>query len=144
MAYAAFHARVTGRTHFKAAEVPAVIREVPDLRLCDYLLEGTGYIAVACPVMSDAPHQNVVQMAAEGGRRALDLVESIGGSEAGHPLPETPARLADQVKEMERSVSRLRGSIGGPASDANVRFGWPPTAPNITRAGLGFDDPAES
>ena len=49
MEYASFHARVIGRTHFKAEEVSRLIAEVPDPRLCDYLLRNTGFIAVPPP-----------------------------------------------------------------------------------------------
>src|SRR4051794_3710174 len=46
MDYAIFHARVAGRTRFKPEEISRLIREIPDPRLCDFLLRDTAFMAV--------------------------------------------------------------------------------------------------
>ncbi|MBS0640252.1 MAG: hypothetical protein JSS43_10290 [Proteobacteria bacterium] len=125
MEYPAFHARVIGRTHFKAEEVPALIRALPDPRLCDYLLEQTDFMAVARPPQSTKPEKNVFEAALEVSKRALDVIEAIGTAGSDPAEAAMAARLAGLVVEVERTVGRLRASIDLTRGGKSVLLGTP-------------------
>jgi hypothetical protein len=112
MEYASFHARVIGRTHFKAEEMSRLIREVPDPRLCDYLLRNTQFVAVPRPAPTMNPTLGVFQAAVHLATESLATVEHVGetlaGAEAG---PIAFEHLSAHVQEAERAVSNLRASL---------------------------------
>ena len=49
MTYAVLHSRLINRTCFSADEINALVRAVPDVRLVNYLLKETGFIAADRP-----------------------------------------------------------------------------------------------
>jgi hypothetical protein len=119
MEYASFHARVIGRTHFKADEMSRLIREVPDPRLCDYLLRNTQFVAVPRPAPSTNPTLGVFQAAVQLATESLATVghigETLAGAEAG---PVAFEHLSAHVQEAERAVSNLRASLLSLVSDS--------------------------
>jgi len=112
MEYASFHARVIGRTHFKAEEMSRLIREVPDPRLCDYLLRNTAFVAVPRPAATLNPTLGIFQAAVHLANESLATVEHIGETLAGADLgPLAFEHLSTHVAEAERAVSNLRASL---------------------------------
>jgi hypothetical protein len=112
MEYASFHARVIGRTHFKAEEVSRLIAEVPDPRLCDYLLRNTIFVAVPKPASTVNPKQNAfqaaVQLATEGMATLGHLGETLLNGQFDQAGYE---HLSNHIREAERAVGTLRASL---------------------------------
>ena len=112
MEYASFHARVIGRTHFKAEEISRLIREVPDPRLCDYLLRNTPFVAVPRPMPSVNPNQGVFNAAVQLATESLATIAHIGERLLdGQFEMEGYDHLSNHVREAERAVSNLRASL---------------------------------
>jgi hypothetical protein len=112
MEYASFHARVIGRTHFKAEEMSRLIREVPDPRLCDYLLRNTRFVAVPRPEPSTNPTLGVFEAALQLMSESLATVGHIGETlSEGKTNPAAFEHLSAHVREAERAVSNLRASL---------------------------------
>ncbi|MBS0644451.1 MAG: phage regulatory CII family protein [Acetobacteraceae bacterium] len=112
MEYASFHARVIGRTHFKAEEVSRLIAEVPDPRLCDYLLSNTAFVAVPRPMPSRTPQQSTFQAAVQLATESLATIAHIGETVLGGQLDTSGyEHLSNHVREAERAVSNLRAGL---------------------------------
>src|SRR5689334_4720262 len=86
MEYASFHARVIGRTHFKAEEVGRLIAAVPDSRLCDYLLYSTPFTAVPRPQPSADPNRGAFEAAVQLATESLATIAHIGETLRGDHL----------------------------------------------------------
>jgi len=114
MDYANFHARVIGRTRFKPEEISALIREVPDSRLCDYLLRDTPFMAVQRPAPTTPTPSSgcAFHMALRLATESLAALEQIGDSLAeGHQESGHYDELAMHIQEAERAVCDLRGRM---------------------------------
>ena len=112
MEYASFHARVIGRTHFKAQEVSRLIAEVPDPRLCDYVLRNTSFVAVPRPMATATPRQSAFQAAVQLASESLATIGHIGSTLLDGQLDqEGYEHLSNHVREAERAVSNLRAGL---------------------------------
>lgn len=112
MEYASFHARVIGRTHFKAEEVSRLIAEVPDPRLCDYLLRNTAFVAVPRPMPTVSPKQSAFQAAVQLANESLATIAHIGDTLLDGQLDAAGyEHISNHVREAERSVSNLRAGL---------------------------------
>lgn len=114
MEYANFHARVCGRVCFKAAEISQLIHAVPDLRLCDFLLRNTPYLAVQRPRQAEASNESALHAAIRLASECLATIEQITDSlMEGQLDPVGYDRLLTHVGEAERAVGNLRAALPG-------------------------------
>jgi uncharacterized glyoxalase superfamily metalloenzyme YdcJ len=112
MEYANFHARVTGRTRFKAAEMSSLISEIPDPRLCDVLLRNTPFVAVPRPASQERTNDSALRAATRLVSEGVAAIERIGEAMAHGTLdPPDYDRLAAHVAEAERAVCVLRQGL---------------------------------
>lgn len=111
MDYVNFHARVIGRTRFKAEEINRLIQELPDPRLCDFLLRNTPFLAVERPAAkhgNERAFQTALRLASE----SLALLEQMGEYLAAGKLDAAGyERLHRHTEEAERAVSELRAKL---------------------------------
>lgn len=129
--YASFHARVIGRTHFKAEEIAPLLRAVPDPRLCDHLLQGTAFAAVPRPTGGEKSTQNAVDAAMRLAKESLAIIEHMYvPSRPNQHDAATEGELLECVREAERAISSLRASI--PSLTARKRWlGQAESADNV-------------
>jgi len=114
MEYANFHARVCGRVSFKAGEINQLIREVPDPRLCDFLLRDTPYLAVPGLRPTEASNEGALRAAIRLAGESLATIEQISDSLVeGQLEPAGYEQLVEHVREAERAVGTLRAALPG-------------------------------
>jgi hypothetical protein len=114
MEYANFHARVCGRVHFKAEEINRLIREVPDVRLCDFLLRHTRYLPVERPHAGEFSHEGALHAATRVAGECLAVIEQITASVVhGRLEPAAYEVLVTHVHEAERAVATLLAALPG-------------------------------
>jgi len=112
MEYANFHARVIGRTRFKAAEMSALIREIPDCRLCDLLLRDTPFIAVPRPEGHNGSRTIGLREAARLTAESAAAVQHLSTAAVrGYLEPKEYEQLAAHITEAERAVAAIRFSL---------------------------------
>jgi len=112
MEYANFHARVTGRTRFKASEMSALISEIPDPRLCDVLLRNTPFVAVARPTSRERLNESALHAATRLTTESVAAVEQISSAMVKGQFETCEyEQLVARVAEAERAVCALRLSL---------------------------------
>ncbi len=112
MDYALFHARVAGRTRFKPEEISGLVREIPNSRLCDFLLRDTAFMAVERPAPSIPAKGCAFHMALRLATESIAALEQIGKSLADGQLePTRYDELGRHIQEAERAVCDLRATI---------------------------------
>ena len=114
MEYANFHARVCGRVRFKAEEISQLIGQIPDLRLCDFLLRNTPFVAVERPAATKGSNEGAMRSAVRLSTACLAAIEQISLSLVKGQLdPIEYAQLLTHVTEANRAMSGLQAALPG-------------------------------
>ena len=112
MEYVNLHARISGRARFKPEEIGPLIREVPDLRLCDFLLRNTGFIAVERPAGAATGKRDAFHIALRLANETLAALAEIGDAMAEGGMEASHLDLLRQhVNEAERAICGLRAHL---------------------------------
>lgn len=110
MRYPTFYARVRGRVPFSAADINAILRIVPDVRLADALLVGTGVMAVPRPdIAAPSPDGGAINDCAGVLREITEALAEIDDKsldEMGDPA--AIAQIEQHVDEAERCLVTLK------------------------------------
>jgi len=123
MEYANLHARLTGRSRFRAAEMSALICEIPDLRLCDLLLNNTPFVAVTRPEPSGDVRESALTRAAQLANESIAIIEQLSTAVVKGSLdPEEHDELVAHLSKAERAVGGLRLSFFALAPDRRTRL----------------------
>jgi len=114
MEYANFHARVCGRVHFKAHEINQLIRAVPDVRLCEFLLRDTLYLPVVRPQPTETTNESALHATTHLAGLCLGIIEAISDAAMERHLePAAYDQLVTQVHEAEHAVANLLAALPG-------------------------------
>lgn len=113
MKYATFYSRIKGRVPFAPEEIRALLREVPDVRLVDALLSGTGFRAVSRLVADGGI--NVLQEAARAIKEAANALWEIQSAFSADDLtPDGRQRAIEHVAAAERALASVREHLQRP------------------------------
>lgn len=110
MSYAAFHARVIGRTPFSPGEINALLREVSDIRLVDALLRHTRFSAMERPqpggaIAGDSPQKTALHALEE----IVDALKDMGADVSPRAYDAgTVAHIDAHLNEAQRALATLR------------------------------------
>ena len=130
MKYATFYSRIKGRVPFAPEEIRALLREVPDVRLVDALLTGTGFRAVSR--LAGDGSSDLLREAARAIKEAANALWEVQSAFSADDLsPEGRQRAIEYVSAAERALASVRDHLQRP--------GMGP-APAITRRGLHSGD----
>ena len=107
--YAAYYARLNKRVAFKAAEIRALVGEVPDLRLISYLLEKTDYIAVNSMAVPENPdEEDISDGVQELVVQAADVLKAVRSALDDQKIDHQENRkIMDEIDEVERTLALL-------------------------------------
>lgn len=115
MDYANFQARLMGRVRFRPIEIVCLLHELPDQRLCDYLLQGSPYVAVPRPDPSAAAPAHDASALQSAGAMSLQCAISVAKiSDAvsnGGLQPSEIDELRSHLMEAERALLALRAKL---------------------------------
>ncbi len=116
MAYPTLYARVKGRVAFSAEEIKQLIRELGDIRLVDYLLEGSDLLAVKIPryraCIQDREQQ--LHAAVTAVKEAALMLDSLEQDEL--EKDRYMERLQIHLTEAERALAGVRAGLPSAAA----------------------------
>ena len=110
MKYDTLYARVHGRVPFSAEEINALIRVVPDIRLANFLLENTKFIAVDRKAVDQvAPADEILRGATKSVLEVSDVLRAV---EEGLRQTRIDHRgkkaIEEEILEAEQALAALR------------------------------------
>ena len=111
MKYSTLYARVNARVPFSAEEINLLIKFVDDKRLCDWLLRGTGFIAVERndEIDDDDLHESVRSGATASLLEASDVLREVELGLADHKIDHRDKiRIEAEIDDAERALAALR------------------------------------
>ncbi|GEM_PF-1045390 len=115
MKYATFYSRIKGRVPFAPEEIRALLREVPDVRLVDALLTGTGFRAVARLVGDGSG--DIVREAARAIKEAANALWEVQSAFSADDLStDGRQRAVEHVAAAERALASVREHLQRPGS----------------------------
>lgn len=118
MSYAALHSRLINRTCFSADEVRALVRIVPDVRLVDYLLADTRFVAADRSQGADEDAEAPADLQRRATRVVVDatgVLELVDAALAGGGVDHRDEPLIrGQIDATERALASLRLRIDNP------------------------------
>ncbi len=111
MPYPTFYARVKGRVAFNAEEIKHLIRELGDIRLVDYLLKGSDFLAVKMPrhraCIQDREQQ--LHAAVTAVKEAALMLDSLEQDEL--EKDRHMEKLQTHLTEAERALAGVRAGL---------------------------------
>ena len=113
MKYQTFYSRINGRVPFSADEINALLRTIPDKRLADLLLHGTGFIAVE---REDAKGPINLESVRSGATATLleasDVVREVEAGLLDNVIDHRDrARIDAEIQDAERALASLREKL---------------------------------
>lgn len=110
--YATLYARVIGRVPFSPEEVNSLLRELPDRRLADCLLQGTPFIAVESPSADPAGAGGELKRSVARMRAAADALAKVETRVEGGVDEDALVRgLLTDVNQAEAALAALREAL---------------------------------
>jgi hypothetical protein len=118
MTYAVLHSRLINRTCFSADEINALVRAVPDVRLVNYLLKETGFIAADRPSPEtadiDGAPVDLQRSATRVVVNATGILEVVDAVLAGGGIDHRREALVHrEIDATERALATLRLRLTG-------------------------------
>jgi len=108
------YSRLYGRVRFSAEEAKAILHFLKDVRVADFFLSGSPFVAVSrAPDAEDQSHENVRNQASSTLFDVTDLMREVETSlsDDGRIDHREKARIQARLIEAERSLTALRKCI---------------------------------
>lgn len=112
LTYDTLHARINSRVTFSANEIAAIIAEIPDLRLINYFLDNSPYIAVkrhdGATDLNDTVQRGATRSVLEASDVLREVERGLRDDKIDH---QDKIRIKKEIASTERALAGLRSML---------------------------------